>query len=87
MRAGVFVFALLIAGCVSAPGLWHRQADGLRVDSSPEILTQFNRDRVICDGKAAESALQSRERSAFVHSRNVNLVFDACLTERGYERK
>ncbi len=77
---------VLLAGCVNTPqGVWHRGAT--RVDASPTLFEEFNRDRVVCDGRAAEAALNSRERDLLTHNRNVNLVFDACLTEKGYMRR
>lgn len=73
----------LVAGCMSVPPrIWYR--DGVRVDANPQLLAAFQRDRVVCDGEAAEAALKSQERDLMIHNRNVNLVFDACLTKLGY---
>ncbi len=79
---------LLLAGCQTvAPGYWHRQSDGLRVDATPALLERFNLDRSICDGEAAKAALASNERDRFIHQQSVNLVFDGCLVSRGYVRR
>ncbi len=83
---GILAATAALAACQTVPaGYWHR--DGVRVDANAQLLDAFQRDRAICDGRAAEAALTSRERDRITHSRNVNLVFDACLTERGYVRR
>lgn len=88
MRFFGLILVAVLAGCQTTPqGLWHSQKTGQRVDATPALLAQFQKDRVICDGKAAEAALGSTTRSASAHSMMVNLVFDGCLTERGYIRK
>lgn len=66
-------------------GYWYK--NGVRVDANPTLFESFNRDRAICDGEAAKVALTSTEKKLAVHNLNVNLVFDACLTERGYIRR
>lgn len=77
---------IVLAGCATAPqGYWYRGQ--VRVDANPALFEQFNKDRVICDGKAAEAALNSHERDLLIHNRNVHLVFDACLTGKGYMRR
>ena len=76
---------LLLAGCVSAPvGYWHR--NGVRVDVNPALLAEFSRAKTICDGETAQAALASNEKDLLTHNRNVNLVFDGCLTKAGYVR-
>lgn len=78
----------VVSGCVSQPqGFFHRIGDGVRVDADPQVMAKFQQDRVICDGEASQAALSSTERDRGIHSRNVNLVFDACLAKRGYIRK
>lgn len=77
-----------LAGCTHQPvGFFHRVSDGQRVDANPTIAAQFQQDRVICDGEASQAALSSHEKDRYIHSRNVNLVYDACLAKRGYIRK
>lgn len=83
----VIVFAGLAACQTTSHGLWHSQRTGQRVDATPALLAQFQKDRVICDGEAARAALQSTAGNVFEHSALVNLVFDGCLVERGYIRK
>lgn len=89
MRRILIALACIVpAGCVSQPqGYFHRVSDGLRVDSNPQLLAEFSQARVICDGEASKAALVSNERDRATHNRNVNLVFDACLAERGYVRR
>ncbi|MGQ4812355.1 hypothetical protein [Agrobacterium vitis] len=86
-----FVLGMVIvglAGCVTAPkGLFHRVSDGQRVDANPQLLAEFQQARVICDGEASKAALTSTERDRAIHSLNVNLVFDACLAQKGYVRR
>lgn len=77
---------LLLAGCVSTPqGYWYR--NNVRVDANPTLLETFNRDKVICDGEAAQAALTSNEKDLMRHNLAVHLVFDACLTRAGYIRR
>jgi len=77
------ILLVLVTACMSVPPrIWYR--DGVRVDANPQLLAAFQRDRVVCDGEAAEAALKSQERDLMIHNRNVNLVFDACLTKLGY---
>jgi len=77
-----------LCGCVYVPeGYFHRVSDGVRVDANPQVLSEFQQARVICDGEASKAALVSTERDRYMHSKNVNLVFDACLAQRGYIRK
>lgn len=88
MRALVLGSLVLLAACQTVqPGYWHRQSDGRRVDANDAIYTAFLADKAICDGEAAKAALVSTERSRFTHSYNVNLVYDGCLTARGYVRR
>lgn len=89
MRRVIVVAACFALGsCVYTPqGFFHRVSDGIRVDANPQVLAEFQQARVICDGEASKAALTSTERDRYAHSRNVNLVFDACLAERGYIRK
>jgi hypothetical protein len=84
---GLLVAASVLAGCQSTQGYWYSQKTGQRVDETSTLLAGFQKDRAICDGEAAKAALASTTRSAFEHSALVNLVFDGCLTERGYIRK
>lgn len=78
----------MLCGCAYVPqGAFFRVSDGLRVDANPQILAAFQQDRVICDGEASKAALTSAERDRYTHSKNVTLVFDACLAQRGYIRK
>lgn len=84
----LMILAMLLAGCVYVPkGAFHRVSDGLRVDANPQVLAEFQQARVICDGEASKAALVSNERDRYTHSKNVTLVFDACLAEKGYIRK
>ncbi len=88
MKIFVHLSTLLLAACVSTPQpYWHRIDTGQRVDETPAVLAQFQRDRVICDGEAAKAALASNEKVVSVHRKNINLVFDGCLAERGYIRR
>lgn len=88
MRFTILCLAALLAACQTAPtGYWYRQSDGVRVDANSNVLDQFQKDRAICDGEAAKAALASNEKDVFIHKKNVNLVFDGCLTERGYVRR
>jgi len=87
MRVVVLCFGIALAGCQSTQGVWHSQSSGLRVDANQKLIERFQRDRTICDGEAAKAALGSTSRSVFEHQALVNLVFDGCLTERGYVRK
>lgn len=80
--------ALVLAGCqTGSAGVWHRQADSLRVDASPAVNERFRADATICDGEAAKAALASNERNPDVHRQNVSLVFEGCMVGRGYVRR
>lgn len=82
-RAFLLLVTLALAGCLSVPPrIWYR--DGVSVDSNPTLLASFQRDRTICDGEAAKAALGSQEKDIYTHNKNVNLIFDACLTQKGY---
>lgn len=84
MKKKLLACIVLLAACQSIPPrIWYR--DGARVDATPAMLSQFQRDKTICDGEAAQAALTSNERDVFIHNRNLNLIFDACLTKKGYE--
>ncbi len=86
MRKLLIVSIAILAGCVSTPqGYWFKGS--MRVDADPQVFAQFQRDRAVCDGEAAQAALASNERLRAEHNRLVNLVFDGCLTKRGYVRK
>ena len=91
MSAGVLKFvivsaAAMLAACQAAPtGYWYK--GGVRVDANTALFDRFQRDRVICDGEAAQAALTSREPDRFTHNFNLNLIFDACLTKAGYVRR
>lgn len=88
MRHLVGLFLILdLAGCQTSSGYWYSQRTGQRVDATSALLQSFQKDRVICDGEAAKAALASTTRSVLEHQALVNLVFDGCLTERGYIRK
>lgn len=86
--SGLLILGVVLAACQTAPqGYWYSQKTGQRVDETQRLLARFQKDKVICDGITAKAALASNETNALVHSHNVNLVFDGCLTERGYIRK
>ena len=88
MRLIPILMLLPLAACVSAPqGHWHRVDTGQRVDATEAIFEVYQRDLTICDGEAAKAALASNEKIAKVHRRNVNLVFDGCMVDRGYVRR
>jgi hypothetical protein len=87
-KAVLFALSILVSGCVYVPkGSFHRVSDGVKVDANPTVLAEFQQSRVICDGEASKAALTSTEKDRYVHSMNVNLVFDACLAEKGYVRR
>ncbi|TCT34655.1 hypothetical protein EDC90_103349 [Martelella mediterranea] len=81
--------AVLASGCVSTTptGYWYRDSDGRRVDATEATLATFNKDRVICDGKAAEAAMTRSVNLSEYNNQLINLIFDGCLNERGYTRK
>ncbi|MGX1496849.1 putative small secreted protein [Labrenzia sp. MBR-25] len=87
MRKALVLIAVLLAGCQTTQGYWYSQKTGQRVDESSALLAQFQKDRAICDGEAAKAALTSTAKTNFEHKALVNLVFDGCLTDRGYIRK
>ncbi|MDW5313763.1 hypothetical protein [Rhizobium sp. PL01] len=89
MRALICSLLLVVvAGCVYQPvGKFHRISDGQPADANPTILAAFMQDKAICDGEAAKAGLVSNEPDRYTHSRNINLVYDGCLAQRGYVRR
>lgn len=87
-KIAAITMLLALSGCVTAPqGAWYRQSDGQRVDSNSRIYDKFKTDVAICNGEAAQAALQSNEKDRMQHNYEVNLVYDGCLTRRGYVRR
>ncbi|TPW33245.1 hypothetical protein FJU08_01385 [Martelella alba] len=90
MKRLLFSICIALAGCstTTAPaGYWYRDSDGLRVDANETTMAAFNKDRAICDGKAAQAAIDRSVNVSGYNDRLINLIFDGCLNERGYTRK
>lgn len=74
---------LALSGCQSA-GYFYEKSSGLRVDSSPELLSRYQEQKLQCDAESAKAALTSQERDLFIHNRNVTLIYHACMARHGY---
>jgi hypothetical protein len=79
---------LILAGCVSSqPGAFHRVSDGARIDRHPPLIPAFKQARATCERAAKRSIRNSREPDVNQRTQNMNVVFEACLAERGYVRR
>jgi hypothetical protein len=86
-RVFLLIMMMLVVAAPAAAKTQYWFLKDTRVDATPALLAQFNRDRIICDGKAAEAVLGGQRKGIFEQRKLANLIFDGCLYERGYEKR
>lgn len=80
---GVAAVGLMVAGCVTAKqGFYYK--DGLRADAKPALLSSLDRDKTICNGRAAEASMGSGGYGV-VKAQMIQYSFEGCMAEKGWE--
>ena len=83
MRSISILSLLLLSACVTATQGFYYMG-GRRADATQDLLAQLGQDKMICNGKAADSMMKV-ERPRLTQAQLAQFVFEGCMAERGWQ--
>ena len=85
MKWPILLLILAFAGCAAQPKMLWIRTDGQPMRGNPVLFEQYRIDITICDGEGSKADLSAGADNPR-RFREVPVIFEGCMAQRGYIR-